>query len=186
MRDVIGSDNFANVSSLIVKGKLESGDYGSLSYLTNATTIDLSRTGGTTTVPGYAFQNLAAVNILLSSEVTQLGNYVFSNCANLTSLTMYAQVPPTCSLYTFNGFTNKDNCTVFVPSSAIELYTTAEYWKDFGTIVALTDDDPKPTGIMTIETISNDNNVIYDLNGIRLSEPKTGINIINGKKYVIK
>ena len=139
MRDVIGSDNFANVSSLIVKGKLESGDYGSLSYLTNATTIDLSRTGGTTTVPGYAFQNLAAVNILLSSEVTQLGNYVFSNCANLTSLTMYAQVPPTCSLYTFNGFTNKDNCTVFVPSSAIELYTTAEYWKDFTILPISTD-----------------------------------------------
>ncbi len=139
LRDVIGSNNYENVSNLIVKGRLESGDYGSLSYLGNAATIDLSRTGGTTTVPGYAFQYLSASNILLSSEVTSIGNYVFYDCANLTSLTVYAQVPPTCSAYTFSNFTNKENCTVYVPASAIELYTNADYWKDFTILPISTD-----------------------------------------------
>lgn len=139
IRDVVGSDNYENVSSLIVKGRLESGDYGSLSYLRNAATIDLSRTGGTTTVPGYAFQNFAAANILLSSEVTEIGNYAFSGCENLTRLVLYAQVPPVCSAKTFSNFTNESNCALYVPSSAIELYATNDYWKDFTILPISTD-----------------------------------------------
>lgn len=41
------------------------------------------------------------------------------------------------------------------------------------------------TGIENIKTESG-NDVYYDLRGNRLSAPKHGLNIINGKKYVVK
>ena len=54
--------------------------------------------------------------------------------------------------------------------------------------MALTDNDPKPdvTGISVVRDIEDNKDVIYNLNGVRLNEPQKGINIINGKKYVVK
>lgn len=176
MRNLIGSDNYENVSSLIVKGRLESNDYGYLSYFSNATTIDLSRTGGVTTIPSYAFQNLAAANILLSSEITSIGNYAFSGCANLTSLTLYAFVPPTCSSNTFINFANKANCMVYVPASAIELYSTADYWKDF-TLLPITDD----AHILQVNLPEEASDGRYKHNSLEIVNITSGVR----QKYVI-
>ncbi len=139
LNNLVGYDNFSNISSIIVKGEVTSNDLGNLSYFTNAGTIDISRTGGVTTLPGYTFSSVGASSIILPSTVSSLGDYVFYNCANLSSLTIYAQEPPVCNSYTFSEFTNKANCTVYVPASAIELYSNAEYWKDF-TILPITND----------------------------------------------
>ena len=176
LRDLVGSSNYGNVNSLIVKGIMTSGDYGALSYLTNAVTIDLSRTGGVTTVPGYAFQNMGASSILIPSTITDLENYVFRNCQNLTLLTIYAQEPPRCSSYTFSGFTNKDNCTLFVPASAIELYTSADYWKDF-TIFPITDD----AHVLQVNLPADAADGRYKNNSIELVNLNSGVR----QKYVI-
>ena len=42
------------------------------------------------------------------------------------------------------------------------------------------------TGISTVATAQKDNESIYTLSGQRISTPVKGINIINGKKIVIK
>lgn len=136
---LVGSSNFANVSSVIVKGMINSSDVGSLSNLSNIGNIDLSRTGGLTSISSYAFENTTASSIILPSTVTSLSSYVFYGCTNLVSLTTYALEPPVCNSSTFSNFTNKDNCTVFVPETAIELYEAADYWKDF-TILPIADE----------------------------------------------
>ena len=135
----VGNDNYVNVNRLIVKGRMTSYDYNCLSSLNNAATIDLSRTGGATAIPDRTFQNLAVSSVVLPATTAKLGYYVFSNCANLIALTVYAMEPPTCNSYTFENFTNKANCNVYVPEEAVELYAAAEYWKDF-TILPITDD----------------------------------------------
>lgn len=73
-----------------------------------------------------------------------------------------------------------------MPADYIHLYKVVSPWKYFKEIVALTDSDPKPdaTGINVVWNTEDNKKVIYDLNGVRLSEPQKGINIINGKKYV--
>lgn len=133
IRDVVGYDNFANVSSIIVKGTIEDNDMGIFgdNYFTAIGTIDLSRTGGVDMVPSYAFSSSTASSIILPSTVSRISSYAFRDCSNLTSITVYAQVPPVCSSSTFSNFTNKDNCTIFVPAESIELYSAADYWKDF-------------------------------------------------------
>ena len=43
-----------------------------------------------------------------------------------------------------------------------------------------------PTGITDIKAGDDTESLIYDLFGRRLNQPRKGINIINGKKVVVK
>ncbi|ROT04957.1 hypothetical protein EEL33_13840 [Muribaculaceae bacterium Isolate-037 (Harlan)] len=137
--NLTGYGNLSKVANLIVKGEINSYDINSINYFSNAATIDLARTGGTDEIPNYAFSNLSVSNIILPSTISKLGYYLFRECPNLTALTIYAQEPPKCDPNTFSEFSNKDNCTIYVPASAIELYSNADYWKDF-TILPITSD----------------------------------------------
>ena len=75
-----------------------------------------------------------------------------------------------------------------VPSASVNAYITNDPWINFKDIIALTDSDPKPdaTGVDVVWKTEDNKAIIYDLNGVRLNEPKKGINIVNGKKYMIK
>lgn len=139
LKTVVGGTDYSNVNSIIVKGLINSSDYYTLSQLTNASTIDLSRTGGTGVVPGSAFSNMAMSNLLLPSTVKSIGSYAFEGCSNLTAITVYAMEPPACTSNTFGSFTNKANCTIYVPEEAVELYKAAQYWKEFN-IMPITND----------------------------------------------
>ena len=136
---VVGGTDYSNVNSIIVKGLINSSDYYTLRQLTNASTIDISRTGGTGVVPGSAFRNMAMSNLLLPSNVTSIGSNAFDGCSNLTAITVYAMEPPACTSNTFSNFTNKANCTIYVPEEAVELYKAAQYWKEFN-IMPITND----------------------------------------------
>ena len=139
LKTVVGGTDYSNVNSIIVKGLINSSDYYTLRQLTNASTIDISRTGGTGVVPGYAFKNMAMSNLLLPSNVTSIGSNAFDGCSNLTAITVYAMEPPACTSNTFSNFTNKANCTIYVPEEAVELYKAAQYWKEFN-IMPITND----------------------------------------------
>lgn len=74
------------------------------------------------------------------------------------------------------------NATLYVPNEALNAYRNAEYWKYFQNIKGFA-----PTGIIGIEADGNGRReVYYDLNGRRLNAPRKGLNIINGKKVIIK
>ena len=181
LTNLIGNDdngnvNFSNISSLIVKGQLTSNDLGNINYLTNTGTIDLSRTGGLTSIPSYSFSLMSASDIVLPSTITAIGNYAFNNCANLASLTLYAQEPPACDSYTFSNFTNKNNCTLYVPASAIELYSNAEFWKDF-TILPISND----AHVLQVNLPADASDGRYRNNSIELVNINTGVR----QKYVI-
>ena len=64
----------------------------------------------------------------------------------------------------------------------MEAYQSADIWKNFWNLQG----DPT----LGIESVKGDaingNNVYYDLNGNRLDAPKKGLNIINGKKVIVK
>ena len=176
LSNLVGNDNFSNISSLIVKGEVTSNDLGNLSYFSNAGTIDISRTGGVSELPGYTFSSVGASSIVLPSTISSLGNYVFRYCENLASLTVYAQVPPACNSYTFSSFTNKANCTVYVPASAIELYSIADYWKDF-TILPITND----AHVLQVNLPADASDGRYKHNSLEIVNINSGVR----QKYVI-
>lgn len=99
-------------------------------------------------------------------------------------LYLYAeQVPETTELILYDY--HAANATLHVPATAVEAYKNAEYWKDFGSIVALTDSDPNPTGISLMQRDNNRrSSVNYNLSGQKVDASYHGIVIKNGMKVM--
>ena len=155
----------------------------------------------------YSDEDTEITNLIIPNSVTSIGNYAFYYCKGLTSVTIPnsvtsigyaafsgADIPTVISLienpFTITGKTSDYrtfsqntclNATLYVPKGTIDKYKATDGWKDFAYIVEGT-----PTGIKVIENTQKKNATVYDLNGVRLSEPKKGINIINGQKVIVK
>ena len=161
-----------------------------------------------TSIGNYAFHGcFTLTSITIGNSVTSIGSSAFCNCSGLTSITIGNSVTSigdgafdgvdlttvvslienpfvivgkssSSNAFSVNTF---NNATLYVPKDTREKYKATDGWKDFVKIVEGT-----PTGIKVIENTQNKNATVYDLNGVRLSEPKKGINILNGKKVVVK
>lgn len=117
--------------------------------------------------------------------MTSIGSQAFDGCDIPTVISLIenpfaidgkaSEYFRTFSLNTFN------NATLYVPSGTIEKYKATDGWKDFVFI-----EEGIPAGINVVKNTKNNNTTIYDLNGVRQDELKRGINIVNGKKVVIK
>ena len=138
-----------------------------------------------TTIGNYAFYYCYGLtSITIPNSVTSIGNYAFDG-VDLTTVVSLIEKPfviegksSSYSAFNVNTF---NNATLYVPVGTIDKYKATNGWKDFAYIVEGT-----PTGIIVIENTQKKNATVYDLNGVRLSEPKKGINIINGQKVVMK
>ena len=118
---------------------------------------------------------------VLGEDVTTIGDHAFENCTNLTHLYCYAEEPPRIGI-AFNE-SHYDTVTLHVPAASIPTYQNYPIWNYFKKVVALTDNDPKPTAVERVTAFNvNDNvNIVYDLSGRRRQHPQKGLNIINGR-----
>lgn len=142
--------------------------------------------------------------IIIPNTIEEIGGGAFSHCTNLTSLTIGKSVTEmeenvcfNCtalsSIYSLNttppnidpdSFTRNQylTTTVYVPEEALKAYQNAEGWKNFWNLQGF-----DATGIDGVKMDGvNGDSKYYDLRGNRLDAPKRGINIINGKKVIVK
>ena len=161
-----------------------------------------------TSICKWAFSGCSSLtSVTIPNSVTSIGETAFSYCSGLISVTIGKSVisigegafrgvdiPTVISLikspfaiesktslerpFTYNTFVN---ATLYVPKGTIDKYKATEGWKDFVHI-----EEGVPTGINVVENTKYNNTTIYDLTGVRQPEPKKGINIVNGKKVVVK
>lgn len=135
-------------------------------------------------IEGGAF--LACTNltsIVLGNGLEIIGSFAFLGCDNLTNVYCYAEkVPDAHGMYGNIALKfDISKATLHVPAASIQAYSEDDMWKDFGSIIALTDSDPKPTGITNINNNSMTGKRYYSIDGKQISRPQHGMNIIRMK-----
>ena len=133
----------------------------------------LTLPSGLTEIGEGAFSYCSGLtSITLPSGVTSIGNVAFDCCSGLTSIYVYTEKLPKMGSSVF-GDCDAKKCTVYVPKGTYD-----DYWlSEFGYFENIVEFDP--TGINNVIT-SNDAKELsrYSLNGLRLSAPTKGLNIV--------
>ena len=140
-----------------------------------------------TSIEKLAFQSCPGLtSVTIGNRVTGIEDNAFSGCSGLLDIYCYAEQTPNTGQDIFKEVP-LSQATLHVPEASVNSYKAAESWKEFGYIVALTDDAPKPTGIIEVRSKKSDvRGVYYDLNGRKLNGEPThkGPYIVNGKKVI--
>lgn len=164
-----------------------------------------------TNIDAYSFYGCKNLNsITIPNSIMRIGVCAFSGCSSLKSVIIgdgitkiegrvfggffdwdglkeledfycYAMRVPESELNTFI-YSKIESSTLHVPAALVNEYKQIAPWNGFGTIVALSDDDP--TGIK--ENLMDTNTTIYDLNGQKITPVRRGIYINKRKKIIIK
>lgn len=130
------------------------------------------------TIDFYAFYGSGLTSVVIPRTVTSIGRSAFSSCNNLKEVICYAEDVPTTG---YGAFRKVASATLMVPAASVGKYKAADQWKEFGTIVGIDTDG------ITAPVMDNDADArIFDLHGNRLTQPHKGVNIINGRKVLVK
>ena len=187
----IGNEAFwacTSLTSINIPNSVTSIGEGAFNQCINLTSICIPN--GVTSIGRASFGDCSKLaTIIIPNTITTIGDGAFIR-SGLTDMYCYAEQLPEIGSSIFQNTYLK--ATLHVPASSVDAYSNAEQWKEFPSIVALTDDDPNPTGIK-VSTTAQKPTVIesYDLSGRRTSRSQRGVNIIKmddgtTKKIVVK
>jgi len=128
-------------------------------------------------------------SIIIPNSVTSIGNYAFGDCDSRLDVYCFAEEIPSTGSNVFYNFQGLTKATLHVPDSSLEDYKSTSPWSEFGTIVALTQDEIDAIGDVKEEVATEKEH--YDLQGRMIAKPQKGINIIRysdgtTKKVLIK
>lgn len=131
-------------------------------------------------IADYAFMYSKELKeITIGSSVESFGVNVFSFCDQLERIYSRIENPFPIPETLFKG--KYDIVTLYVPENSLTLYYRTAAWNRFENIIPY-----DPSKLKEVETNGKSKNTIYSISGQLLSKPIKGINIINGKKCVIK
>lgn len=133
-------------------------------------------------------------SIVLPQNLGLIANSAFTGCSGIKDVYCYAEDAPQTNITFYNHAFSESSYTearLHVPASSIEKYRNASVWNEFKEIVALTDNDPTPTGVKHIHSDNMIKKRYYSLDGKNYTKPQRGLNIIhqsNGtnKKLIMK
>lgn len=138
---------------------------------------------GTTQITSGCFRfdfNRGLVGIYLPSSIKEIGDEAFYECTGLINVTSFNTEPTAIGVKSFDDNVYS-NATLNVPTGTKPLYQSTEGWNMFKNIVEF-----DPSGIDAITIDEDDQQTIYSISGMKLRKPKKGLNIINGKKVLVK
>ena len=107
-----------------------------------------------TSIGDWAFNNCPGLkSVEIGSGVTSIGERAFGYCTSLSEMTCEVPTPPSLGDNVFYN-TPTTSCILYVPKESINLYRTADVWKDFGNILPL---EARPTITLRLDPNSCSN-----------------------------
>ena len=137
------------------------------------------------TIPGFLLNQCHALkSITIPASVKVVEEYALAYCNNIQSITFLSTTPPTIYPGSFEAHYHNYAITIHVPEGCRDTYEDSTVGQPFTNIV---DDVKISTGISNVTFSNTDTESrIFRLNGTRVSSLQKGINIVNGKKVVVK
>lgn len=134
------------------------------------------------TIQDDAFRQCALETIHIGKGLSHIHTGVFNGCSNLREVYITAPEPPKYRTYpAYIGGEDLGELILYVPQASLEKYKESEYWSQFKEIRSI-----ETAGIADVETGRENPEVIHDLQGRRLKHIAPGINIVNGKKILVR
>lgn len=168
-----------SLKSIIIPDGVRSIGERAFEFCENLKDVNLGN--GLQSIGDGAFAQIEALQkIDIPQSVTEIGSDAFGYCPNLKDVIVHWSEP--IALTDGIGCCRKE-VTLHVPAGCKQAYQNAPYWQGF-TIV---EDATPATGIMALDAhalISSDK--VFSVSGQRLGKATKGINIINGKKIVVR
>ena len=92
---------------------------------------------GVTIIRGYAFHHCTSLkSVTIPNSVTKIQRNAFHDCSALTTVICKAVQVPECQQHIFYNMPLSE-AILYVPEESIDEYKSAVYWKDFGTILPI-------------------------------------------------
>ncbi len=116
---------------------------------------------GLLSIGSYAFNSCNDIEgIVLGDELETIQNGAFNDCSGLNRIVCQGSEPPVVYDGAFDGV-SKDNFTVEVPGTALQLYKAASGWKDFKRISSYRNLVPDPSTASAINTLVSRTFTLY-------------------------
>jgi hypothetical protein len=123
----------------IIPNSVTSIGAAAFTYCTSLTSITIPNS--VTSIEDYAFRGCSSLtSVTIGNSVTSIGYSAFGGCSSLSSVTNYATQPQAIGEFVFKDV-DLSPCQLYVPSTSVGLYQTAEVWKDFGNIQPIRAED---------------------------------------------
>jgi len=168
----------AGLTSIMIPSSVTTIGDGAFQGCSGLTGVEIPH--GVTTLQSSAFYKCSALAYaVIPSSVTKIGGECFKSCDSLKDLYVFI---PTPLPIRYDDFGYSYNAILHVPVGCKNSYQAAEYWNYFKEIV----EDTNITGISEITTKVVTQQQVFTLDGTQISKPRKGMNIINGRKVLIK
>lgn len=180
--------------SVVIPGGVKNVSMAAFQRNPNLTTLVVSE--GVETIGGGTFgvcHQLAT--IVLPSTLNRIDDHAFMAWQKIKDFYCYASNVPETGDEIFSISYDEGHpddlsgATLHVPAGSVTKYKKEAPWNSFGSIVALTSDDPTPSDISELPIQdTGETDVYYTIDGIRLQglPTKKGVYIKDGKKVLVQ